>query len=49
VDQHAPRSLLDFSLERFAPVTYDGYAPKALALEACESVPMPAALFSDLS
>jgi len=41
-------TLLDFGLERFAPVTYDDYAPEALALEACESIPMPASLFSDL-
>lgn len=47
-DRHASHPLLDFGLERFAPVTYDDYAPEALALEACESVPMPAALFSDL-
>jgi len=48
-DRYAPRTLLDFGLESFAPVTYDDYAPEALALEACESVPMPASLFSDLS
>jgi len=42
-------TLLGFGLQRFAPVTYDDYAPEALALEACESVPMPASLFSDLS
>ena len=41
-------ALLDFGLERFAPVTYDDYAPEALALEACESIRMPASLFSDL-
>ena len=44
-DRYAP---LDFGLERFAPVTYDDYAPEALALEACESIRMPASLFSDL-
>jgi len=42
-------TLLGFGLEGFAPVTYDDYGPEALALEACESIPMPASLFSDLS
>ena len=42
-------TLLGFGLERFAPVTYDDYGPEALALEACESIPMPASLFSELS
>ena len=46
-NRYAPRALIDFGVERFAPVTYDDYAPEALALEACESIRMPASLFSE--
>ena len=46
-DPHVSPTLAGFGLERFAPITYEHYAPEEQALRECERVECPAALSPD--